>query len=90
MADYFEYRHTAGFEETNPIAHVHYNTNYPHPQGRCRDRLLKHQAPSIPAGLSTDLEPSPPNREGAPIAKAPARARQPYPARNRSLAGRPA
>ena len=53
--DYFEYRHTVGFEETNLVGNVYY-TNYLRWQGRCRELFLKERAPEVLADLRDDLK----------------------------------
>jgi len=59
MADsagnYFEYRHTVGFEDTNIVGNVYY-TNYLRWQGRCREMFLKERAPEVLAELQNDLK----------------------------------
>lgn len=55
MIDYFEYRHTVGFEETNIVGNVYY-TNYLRWQGRCRELFLKERAPEVLAELRGDLK----------------------------------
>jgi enediyne biosynthesis thioesterase len=55
MTDYFEYRHTVGFEETNLVGNVYY-TNYLRWQGRCRELFLKERAPEVLADLRDDLK----------------------------------
>lgn len=53
--DYFEYRHTVGFEETNIVGNVYY-VNYLRWQGRCREMFLKVRAPEVLADLQEDLK----------------------------------
>jgi enediyne biosynthesis thioesterase len=53
--DYFEYRHTVGFEETNIVGNVYY-VNYLRWQGRCREMFLKLRAPAVLADLQDDLK----------------------------------
>ncbi|MFH9611349.1 acyl-CoA thioesterase [Streptomyces sp. NPDC017448] len=53
--DYFEYRHTVGFEETNLVGNVYY-VNYLRWQGRCRELFLKQKAPDVLADLQDDLK----------------------------------
>jgi enediyne biosynthesis thioesterase len=53
--DYFEYRHTVGFEDTNIVGNVYY-THYLQWQGRCREMFLKERAPGILAELQDDLK----------------------------------
>nr|AAO25880.1 TebC [Streptomyces sp. 100/Eco52] len=55
MADYFEYRHTVGFEETNLVGNVYY-VNYLSWQGRCREMFLKLRAPAVLAEIQDDLK----------------------------------
>jgi enediyne biosynthesis thioesterase len=55
MDDYFEYRHTVGFEETNIVGNVYY-VNYLRWQGRCREMFLKDKAPAVLADLQDDLK----------------------------------
>jgi len=53
--DYYEYRHTVGFEETNIVGNVYY-VNYLRWQGRCREMFLKERAPEVLADLQADLK----------------------------------
>ncbi|MFF5160754.1 acyl-CoA thioesterase [Streptomyces sp. NPDC000348] len=53
--DYFEYRHTVGFEETNLVGNVYY-VNYLRWQGRCRELFLKQRAPEVLADVREDLK----------------------------------
>src|SRR5689334_9563472 len=55
MADYFEYPHTVGFEETNIVGNVYY-VNYLRWQGRCREMFLRDRAPAVLADLQNDLK----------------------------------
>lgn len=55
MSDYFEYRHTVGFEETNLVGNVYY-VNYLRWQGRCRELFLKERAPAVLTDLQADLK----------------------------------
>ena len=55
MADFYEYRHTVGFEETNIVGNVYY-VNYLRWQGRCREMFLKERAPDVLADLQADLK----------------------------------
>src|SRR3954447_21091174 len=55
MADYFEYQHTVGFEETNLVGNVYY-VNYLRWQGRCRELFLKDRAPQVLTELQKDLK----------------------------------
>jgi len=53
--DYYEYRHTVGFEETNIVGNVYY-VNYLRWQGRCREMFLKELASEVLADLQDDLK----------------------------------
>ncbi|GAA2224924.1 acyl-CoA thioesterase [Streptomyces amakusaensis] len=53
--DYFEHRHTVGFEETNLVGNVYY-VNYLRWQGRCREMFLKFRAPAVLAEVQSDLK----------------------------------
>jgi len=53
--NYFEYRHTVGFEETNLVGNVYY-VNYLRWQGRARELFLKQRASEILADLQNDLK----------------------------------
>ncbi|MFI7120175.1 acyl-CoA thioesterase [Amycolatopsis sp. NPDC049868] len=55
MTDYYEIRHTVGFEETNLVGNVYY-VNYLRWQGRCREMFLKERAPSVLGELRADLK----------------------------------
>jgi len=55
MADYYEIRHTVGFEETNLVGNVYY-VNYMRWQGRCREMFLLEEAPGVLADLQDDLK----------------------------------
>ncbi|MFC4998325.1 acyl-CoA thioesterase [Dactylosporangium cerinum] len=55
MGDYYELRHTVGFEETNLVGNVYY-VNYLRWQGRCRELFLKEHAPEVLAELRDDLK----------------------------------
>jgi enediyne core biosynthesis thioesterase len=55
MRDYYEIRHTVGFEETNLVGNVYY-VNYLRWQGRCREMFLKEEAPEVLAELQDDLK----------------------------------
>jgi enediyne biosynthesis thioesterase len=55
VIDYFEYRYTVGFEETNLVGNVYY-VNYLRWQGRCREMFLKQQAPEVLAELQSGLK----------------------------------
>ncbi|MEU8635276.1 acyl-CoA thioesterase [Amycolatopsis sp. NPDC048633] len=55
MTDYYEIRHTVGFEETNLVGNVYY-VNYLRWQGRCREMFLKEKAPTVLAELRDDLK----------------------------------
>jgi enediyne biosynthesis thioesterase len=53
--DYYEYRHTVGFEETDMVGNVYY-VNYLRWQGRCRELFLKERAPDVLEDLRDDLK----------------------------------
>lgn len=55
MANYYEIRHTVGFEETNLVGNVYY-VNYLRWQGRCREMFLKDKAPAVLAEVREDLK----------------------------------
>jgi enediyne biosynthesis thioesterase len=55
MANYFEYRHIVGFEETNLVGNVYY-VNYLRWQGRARELFLKERAPEVLIDLQDDLK----------------------------------
>ena len=55
MDNYYEHRHTVGFEETNIVGNVYY-VNYLRWQGRCREMFLKERAPEVLAELQDDLK----------------------------------
>ncbi|WP_179808879.1 acyl-CoA thioesterase [Nocardiopsis sinuspersici] len=55
MSDYYEIRHTVGFEETNLVGNVYY-VNYLSWQGRCREMFLRDRAPGILADVRGDLK----------------------------------
>ncbi|WP_433155472.1 acyl-CoA thioesterase [Actinomadura nitritigenes] len=55
MEEYYEYRHTVGFEETNLVGNVYY-VNHLRWQGRCRELFLKEHAPEVLADLRADLK----------------------------------
>ncbi|GAA1084459.1 acyl-CoA thioesterase [Nocardiopsis metallicus] len=55
MSDYYEVRHTVGFEETNLVGNVYY-VNYLRWQGRCREMFLKEHAPGVLADVRGDLK----------------------------------
>ncbi|GAB3834720.1 acyl-CoA thioesterase [Dactylosporangium cerinum] len=55
VGDYYELRHTVGFEETNLVGNVYY-VNYLRWQGRCRELFLKEHAPEVLAELRDDLK----------------------------------
>lgn len=55
MTDYYEYRHTVGFEETNFTGAVHY-VNYLRWQGRCREMFLQERAPDVLSEIRDDLK----------------------------------
>jgi enediyne biosynthesis thioesterase len=50
----YEYRHIAGFEDTNLVGNVYY-ANHIRWQGRCREMFLRDHAPSLLAELESDL-----------------------------------
>ena len=55
MENYYEMRHTVGFEETNIVGNVYY-VNYLRWQGRCREMFLKDRAPAVLTDLRADLK----------------------------------
>lgn len=55
MADYYEYRHIVGFEETNLVGNVYY-VNYLRWQGRCREMFLRELAPAVLDEVRADLK----------------------------------
>jgi enediyne biosynthesis thioesterase len=55
MSDYYEIRHTVGFEETNLVGNVYY-VNYVRWQGRCREMFLKEKAPAVLEEVRADLK----------------------------------
>jgi len=55
MADYYEYRHVVGFEETNIVGNVYY-VNYLRWQGRCREMFLRELAPAVLDDVRGDLK----------------------------------
>ena len=55
MKDYYEYRHTVGFEETNLTGAVHY-VNYLRWQGRCREMFLQEHAADVLEEIRGDLK----------------------------------
>ncbi|MFC7545990.1 acyl-CoA thioesterase [Plantactinospora sp. GCM10030261] len=55
MTEYYELRHTVGFEETNLVGNVYY-VNYLRWQGRCREMFLKERAAQVLAELRDDLK----------------------------------
>jgi enediyne core biosynthesis thioesterase len=55
MTQYYEYRHTVGFEETNLVGNVYY-VNYVRWQGRCREMFLLEHAPEVLDDLRGDLK----------------------------------
>src|SRR5919197_5050854 len=55
MGNYYEIRHTVGFEETNLVGNVYY-VNYLRWQGRCREMFLKERAPAVLEDLQDDLK----------------------------------
>jgi enediyne core biosynthesis thioesterase len=55
VTDFYEYRHTVGFEETNLEGSVHF-VNYIRWQGRCREMFLQDNAPDVLAEIRDDLK----------------------------------
>lgn len=55
MPDYYEYKHTVGFEETNLVGNVYY-VNYLRWQGRCRELFLRDEAPAVLVEVQEDLK----------------------------------
>jgi enediyne core biosynthesis thioesterase len=55
MKDYYEYRHTVGFEETDQTGGVYY-VNYLRWQGRCREMFLWEHAPDVLLDIRADLK----------------------------------
>jgi enediyne biosynthesis thioesterase len=55
MADYYEYRHRVGFEETNLVGNVYY-VHYLRWQGRCRELFLADHAQEVLRELREDLK----------------------------------
>ncbi|MCX6465559.1 MAG: acyl-CoA thioesterase [Pseudonocardiales bacterium] len=55
MSEYYEYRHTVGFEETNLVGNVYY-VNYLRWQGRCREMFLREKAPAVLEDVREDLK----------------------------------
>ena len=55
MADFYEYRHVVGFEETNLVGNVYY-VNYLRWQGRCREIFLRELAPAVLEDIRADLK----------------------------------
>lgn len=55
MSDYYEIRHTVGFEETNLVGNVYY-VNYLSWQGRCREMFLRDRAPGVLAEVRDGLK----------------------------------
>ncbi|MEV4058320.1 acyl-CoA thioesterase [Amycolatopsis sp. NPDC049688] len=55
MTDYYELRHTVGFEETNMVGNVYY-VNYVRWQGRCREMFLLEKAPAVLEDIRGDLK----------------------------------
>ncbi|WP_326821780.1 acyl-CoA thioesterase [Streptosporangium sp. NBC_01639] len=50
MSNYYEFRHSVGFEETNFVGNVYY-VNYLRWQGHCREKFLKEKVPSVLAEI---------------------------------------
>lgn len=55
MANYYEYCHTVGFEETSLVGNVYF-VHYLRWQGHCREMFLKEKAPEVLADLYADLK----------------------------------
>lgn len=55
MTDFYEYRHTVGFEETSLEGTVHF-VNYVRWQGRCREMFLQDNAPDVLEEIRDDLK----------------------------------
>jgi enediyne biosynthesis thioesterase len=55
VTDYYEYRHTVGFEETDLEGTVHF-VNYLRWQGRCREMFLQNNAPEVLEEIRDDLK----------------------------------
>jgi enediyne biosynthesis thioesterase len=55
VTDFYEYRHTVGFEETNLEGTVHF-VNYIRWQGRCREMFLQDKAPEVLQEVRDDLK----------------------------------
>ncbi|HET9139106.1 acyl-CoA thioesterase [Actinophytocola sp.] len=55
MSDYYEIRHTVGFEETNFVGNVYY-VNYLRWQGVCRETFLREKAPDVLEDVRDDLK----------------------------------
>ena len=55
MSDYYEIRHTVGFEETNLVGNVYY-VKYVRWQGRCREMFLREKAVSVLDDIRDDLK----------------------------------
>jgi enediyne core biosynthesis thioesterase len=53
--EFYEYRHTVGFEETNLEGTVHF-VNYVRWQGRCREMFLQDNAPDVLEDILDDLK----------------------------------
>ena len=50
----YEFRHVAGFEETNLVGNIYY-VNHLRWQGRCREMFLRDHAPGVLKQLEADL-----------------------------------
>jgi len=50
----YEYRHVAGFEETNLVGNVYY-ANHIRWQGRCREMFLRDHAPEVAEEIARGL-----------------------------------
>jgi enediyne biosynthesis thioesterase len=54
MTRAYEYRHVAGFEDTNLVGNVYY-VNHLRWQGRCREMFLREHVPELVDELQADL-----------------------------------
>jgi len=55
VGDYYEIRHSVGFEDTNLVGNVYY-VNYLRWQGRCREMFLREKAPGVLAETRGELK----------------------------------
>jgi enediyne core biosynthesis thioesterase len=55
VSDYYEIRHSVGFEDTNLVGNVYY-VNYLKWQGRCRELFLREKAPGVLVDMRDDLK----------------------------------